>query len=90
VNDVGSDPQPSARAPRRRYKRREIAQADGGRLLLNADGSIEARAADGTVTQSWRPEDPEWGLHAFRFGIHAQERTVAPRGPDTGSAKPGF
>jgi hypothetical protein len=88
VNDVD----PALRAPgraSRRFKRREIAQADGTLLVMNADGSIELRAVDGTVARTWSPDDPEWSLHAFRFGIRTQARTVAPRGPDTGSDSPG-
>lgn len=87
---VGPDRSAMTRPPTRHYKRRELATADGGGLLLRTDGTIDLLAADRTVVQSWNPEDPEWGAHAFRFGIRVQERTVAPRGPDTGSAKPGF
>ena len=58
-------------------------------LVLRTDGTIDILAPDRTVVQSWKPGDPEWGGHAFRFGIRVQERTVAPRGPDTGSDKPG-
>lgn len=89
VNDVGSAARAPERSPHRRFKRRELAQADGTVLGLNADGSIELRAVDRTVVRTWSPDDPEWSLHAFRFGIRAQARTVAPRGPDTGSARPG-
>ncbi|HSW41976.1 MAG TPA: hypothetical protein VLM76_05670 [Patescibacteria group bacterium] len=78
-------PRPKAR----HYKRRELATADGGGLVLRTDGTIDLLAADRATVQSWNPEDPEWGAHAFRFGIRVQKRTVAPRGPDTGSAKPG-
>jgi hypothetical protein len=87
---VGPDRTAMTRPPTRHYKRRELATADGGALVLRTDGTIELLAADRTVVQSWDPEDPEWGGHAFRFGIRVQERTVAPRGPDTGSDKPGF
>ena len=90
VNEAGAAPQARERTPRRRFKRRELVQADGTALVLNPDGSIELRAADRTVSQTWHPDDPEWGRHAFRFGIRDQARTVAPRGPDTGSARPGF
>ena len=88
----GADPDRTTmtRPPTRHYKRRELATADGGALVLRTDGTIDLLAADRTVVQSWDPEDPEWGGHAFRFGIRVQERTVAPRGPDTGSDKPGF
>ncbi len=87
---AGPDRSAITRPPTRQYKRRELATADGGALVLRTDGTIDLLAADRTVVESWKPEDPEWGVHAFRFGIRVQERTVAPRGPDTGSAKPGF
>lgn len=87
--DAGSALQARERPSQRRFKRREIVQADGTALVLNTDGSIELRAADRTVAQTWSPEDPEWSLHAFRFGIRAQPRTIAPRRPGTGSDRPG-
>lgn len=90
MTDVGG---PEARSPARpsgrRHRRRELARADGTTLVLNRDGSIDLLAADRSVRQSWSATDPEWGIHAFRFGIRRQERTVAPRGPDAGTAKPG-
>jgi hypothetical protein len=81
---------PLTRPSLRHYKRRELATADGGVLVLRTDGTIDLLAADRTITHSWGPEDAEWGTYAFRFGIRVQARTMAPRGPDTGSAKPGF
>ncbi len=90
MNDAGSESRTETNVSRRRFKRRELVQADGTTMVLQADGTIELRAVDGTVARSWSPDDPEWGLHAFRFGIRTQARTIAPRGPDTGSAKPGF
>jgi len=86
---TGPDRTAPTRPSQRHYKRRELATADGGRLVLRTDGTIELLAADRTVVQSWSREDDEWSVHAFRFGIRVQERTIAPRGPDTGSAKPG-
>ena len=87
---VGPDRDSLPRPPSRHYKRREMAMPDGGTLVLRTDGTIDLLAADHTVVQSWAPDDAEWSAHAFRFGIRVQERTIAPRGPDTGSAKPGF
>lgn len=78
-----------SRASRRRPRRREIGQADGTTLVLNQDDSIDVLAADGSVERSWTAADPEWAYYAFRFGIRSQPRTIAPRGPDTGSDKPG-
>jgi len=85
----GSNRQPSAPPSRRRSRRREVGQADGTTLVLNPDGSIDLLAADRSVKQSWSSGDPDWATPAFRLGIRAQERTIAPRGPDTGSDKPG-
>jgi hypothetical protein len=85
----GSSKQPSAPASRRGSRRREVGQADGTTLVLNRDGSIDLLAADRSVVQSWSGDDPEWATHAFRLGIRVQERTIAPRGPDTGTDKPG-
>lgn len=87
---TGPDRDALTRPPVRHYKRRELATADGGRLVLRTDGTIELLAADRKVAQSWGPEDAEWGTYAFRFGIRLQARTTTPRGPDTASAKPGF
>ena len=79
-----------SRASRRRPRRREIGQADGTTLVLSPDGSIDLVAADGSVEQTWRASDAAWPAVAFRFGVSVQDRTVAPHGPDTGSAKPGM
>jgi hypothetical protein len=89
TDDVRSDARASSRSSGRRHRRREVGQADGTTLVLNRDGSIDLLAADRSVQRSWSTVDPEWVTHAFRFGIRPQERTVAPRGPDTGSARPG-
>jgi hypothetical protein len=86
----GPDRDAMTRQTTRHYKRRELATAEGGTIVLRTDGTIDLLAADLTIVQSWNPADPEWGAHAFRFGIRVQERTIAPRGPDTGSDKPGF
>jgi hypothetical protein len=90
AEETGPDPKAPTRPLSRRYKRRELAAADGGTLVLRSDGTIELLAADRTVVGAWSPGEAEWGAHAFRFGIRVQERTITPRGPDTGSAKPGF
>ncbi len=72
----------------RRGRRRELQLADGGRLVLNADRSIDRVDDDGNAVQSWTPDDPEWARSAIRFGLHPQESTVAPRGRDVGAMKP--
>ena len=89
MSDADGGPQAPDRVPGRRFRRRELVQGDGTMLVLNADGSIELRAVDRSVARTWRPDDPEWGATAFRFGIRAQEPTVSPRRPVAGSDRPG-
>ena len=43
---------------RRRFKRHELGLADGGRLVLGIDGSIDHVDDHGSVTHSWTPDDP--------------------------------
>ena len=64
----------------RRFKPRELELADGGRLVLTADGSISQVDAAGTPTQAWEQADPDWASHAIRFGLFPQDATVAPSG----------
>ena len=87
---VGPDRIPAQRRGSRQYRYRALPTTDGRTLVLRANGAIDLLAGDGTVVQSWSRDDPEWGAMAFRFGIRVQGRTIPPRGPDTGSAKPGF
>ena len=77
-----SPSEPSAGPPAhgRRFKRRELQLADGGRLVLDADGSIVQLDGDGARTHAWEPADPEWARHAIRFGLYPQDATVAPTG----------
>ena len=71
---------PGAAAHGRRFKPRELELADGGRLVLTADGLISQVDAAGTPTQAWDPADPDWASHAIRFGLFPQDATVAPSG----------
>lgn len=71
-------PTPAHRA--RRYRRRELPLADGGRLVLRADGAIEHLGAAGAATQTWTPDDPAWADQAIRFGLRPQAPTVRPDG----------
>ncbi len=73
-------PSPSPAAHGRRFKHREIDLADGGKLVLRADGSISQVDASGASTQTWDPADPDWASHAIRFGLFPQDTTVAPTG----------
>ena len=75
-----SEPSPALTAHGRRFKRRELQLADGGKLVLDADGSIVQLDGDGTRTHAWEPADPEWARHAIRFGLYPQDATVPPTG----------
>jgi hypothetical protein len=82
-----SAPEPSATqstsspaAHGRRFKHRELDLADGGKLVLKADGSISQVDAAGAPTQTWDSADPDWASHAIRFGLFPQDATVAPTG----------
>jgi hypothetical protein len=77
-NPTRSTPSPAAHG--RRFKRREVTLADGGRLVLNADGSITQLDVDGTPTSTWVPADTDWASHAIRFGLYPQDATVPPTG----------
>jgi hypothetical protein len=82
MKDESDRPVP-ARGPadrRRRYRRHELALADGGRLVLRGDGTIELRGADGVATQAWAPDDGGWPDQAIRFGLRPETRTVRPDG----------
>jgi hypothetical protein len=75
-----AQPSPSPAAHGRRFKHRELDLADGGKLVLKADGSISQVDASGVPTQTWDPADPDWASHAIRFGLFPQDATVAPTG----------
>jgi hypothetical protein len=82
---MSTDPDPTQSPPSpaphgRRFKRRELKLADGGTLVLDADGSIAHLDGDGKPTGSWAPVDPEWAGHAIRFGLYPQDATVPPTG----------
>ena len=72
----------------RRFKRHELELADGGRLVLGIDGSIDHVDDHGSVTHSWTPDDPEWPDQAIRFGLYPQARTVTPPGRHVRGTKP--
>ena len=75
-----SQASPSPAAHGRRFKRRELQLAEGGKLVLGADGSITQLDADGKPTETWAPSDPDWARHAIRFGLYPQDATVPPTG----------
>jgi hypothetical protein len=64
----------------RRFKPRQVELADGGRLLLDAGGSITLLDASGAQVGAWSRADADWASHAIRFGLFPQDATVAPTG----------
>jgi len=90
MNDELAGREPARRhAPRgRRFKRHELGLADGGRLVLDIDGSIDHVDDHGSTTRSWTPDDPEWPDQAIRFGLYPQARTVTPPGRHVRGTKP--
>ena len=80
---------PKAPASRgRRYKPQSLALADGSKLVLRADGSIEHLDAQGASAESWTPDQSGWADEAIRFGLHSQTPTVAPHGRVPGTRPP--
>ena len=61
-----------------RFRRRTLALAEGGMLVLNGDGSIDQIDAAGAIGHSWNAADPEWPRMALRFGLHPEGETTAP------------
>ena len=90
MNDELARREPSRTpAPRgRRFKRRELELADGGRLVLGVDGSIDHLDEHGATVRSWTPDDPEWPDQAIRFGLHPQAPTVRPQDRGVPGTKP--
>jgi hypothetical protein len=82
MNDepVRREPSRTATPRGRRFRRHELELADGGRLVLGVDGTIDRVDALGSTTHSWTPDDPEWPDQAIRFGLHPEAPTVAPQG----------
>jgi hypothetical protein len=82
MSDDPTPPVPAAAPAHRghRYRRHELALADGGKLVLRPDGAIEHRDAEGAVAQTWRPDDPDWPDRAIRFGLRPEATTVRPEG----------
>ena len=84
----GRKPSRSPATRGRRFKPRALELADGGRLILSADGSIDHVDDHGSAMHSWTPDDPEWPDQAIRFGLHPQGPTVTPQGPVQGTKPP--
>jgi hypothetical protein len=84
-------PREPSRTPSRRghrYRRHELELADGGRLVLGVDGTIDQLDSQGSKTHSWLPDDPEWPDHAIRFGLHPEAPTVMPQGRRVQGTRP--
>ena len=80
---------PRTPAPRgRRFKPHELELADGSRLVLGVDGSIERVDDHGSTTHSWTPDDPGWPDQAIRFGLHPRAPTVTPHGRRVQDTRP--
>jgi hypothetical protein len=84
----GREPSRTPATRGRRFKPHALELADGGRLILAADGSIDHLDDHGTSTHRWTPDDPEWPGQAIRFGLHPQAPTVTPQGPVQGTKPP--
>ena len=72
----------------RRYRPHAIDLADGSRLVLGKDGSIDRIDDHGSEVHRWKPDDPEWADQAIRFGLHPQASTITPQGRDVQGTKP--
>jgi hypothetical protein len=72
----------------RRFKPHALELADGGKLVLEADGSIDQLDDHGSRVHRWTPDDPEWPDRAIRFGLRPQAPTVTPQGPVQGTKPP--
>jgi hypothetical protein len=65
----------------RRFKPHTLELADGSRLILAADGSIDHIDDQGSRMRRWTADDPDWPHQALRFGLRPQAPTVTPQGP---------
>lgn len=77
-----------APAAARRFRRRQIELAEGGKLVLHGDGSITQTDAAGEATQQWAIGDPDWARYAIRFGLQPQPTTVVPESRRAAEPRP--
>jgi hypothetical protein len=84
----GQESQRASATRGRRFKPQELELADGSRLVLAADGSIDQIDERGAMIHHWTPDDPAWPDEAIRFGLHPQAPTVAPHGRVQGTRPP--
>jgi len=76
----GREPSRTPATRGRGFKPRGLGLADGSRLVLGKDGSIDHIDVHGSRVHRWMPDDPEWPDQAIRFGLHPQAPTVTPDG----------
>jgi hypothetical protein len=79
---------PRPPAAERRFRRREIVLAEGGKFVLRGDGSITQTDAAGETVGTWALGDPDWARHAIRFGLQPQPTTVAPQSRREAAPRP--
>ena len=79
-----------SRAPAagRRFRRRQIELAEGGKLVLRGDGSITQTDAAGEATHQWAIGDQDWARYAIRFGLQPQPTTVVPESRRAAEPRP--
>jgi hypothetical protein len=84
----GREPSRTPATRGRRFRAHEIDLADGSRLVLSQDGSIDHIDHHGSRVHRWKPDDPEWADQAIRFGLHPEAPTITPQGRDVQGTKP--
>jgi hypothetical protein len=89
MTEAPTTPAPGVPGSRtRRFKRREVGLAGGGKLVLTTTGSIDRIDDDGKTVQTRTVDDPEWPRWAIHFGLHDQDATIAPTGRRVAGQKP--
>jgi len=89
VPPATATPVPTTSARRtRRFKRRELSLAGGGKLVLTTAGSIDRIDDAGKTVHSWALDDPEWPRWGIYFGLHDQDATITPKGRRVAGQKP--
>ena len=85
---AGPEPPRTPATRARRFKPHELELAEGGRLVLGVDGSIDHLDERGATVRRWMVDDPEWPGQAIRFGLYPQAGTVTPHGQVQGTKPP--
>ena len=85
---TSSEPRRTPVKANRKFRRRELKQADGGSLVLATSGSITQVAPDGTTIRTWELDDADWARQALRFGVRPEGTTVAPVGLQSWELRP--